>query len=216
MFTSAHLLAYAGNGINRVFATITIKEGVLRNILLRRRAKEALRTNSLRWRLVTRLQPHQKRPRTHGGTRLMHVFISACMLTFLHVENFRNSQHVKMSTLTCKVFCMFRCFACWDVIMHVYTCQHMKVFNMQFYMIYMISRETSLYVLHIHVNCSNIAVIVVFIHVNICGHTLFWYFFSYVHTWTCMLPMLSCEIWNMHFYVTYMFEGATYTLHVPD
>jgi len=39
--------------------------------------------------------------------------------------------------------------------MHVYTCQHMKVFNMQFYMIYMISRETSLCVLHIHVNCSN-------------------------------------------------------------
>jgi hypothetical protein len=48
MQREAHLHAYAGNGINRVFATITIKEGVLGNILLRRRAKEALRTNLLR------------------------------------------------------------------------------------------------------------------------------------------------------------------------
>jgi hypothetical protein len=27
---------------------------------------------------------------------------------------------------------------------------------------------------------------------------------------------ISLLIWNMHLYVTCMFEGATYTLHVPD
>ena len=44
----------------------------------------------------------------------------------------------------------------------------MNVFNMDFYMTCIFSRETSLYVLNMHVNFSNIAVIVVFINVNIC------------------------------------------------
>ena len=38
----------------------------------------------------------------------------------------------------------------------------------QFYTTCMFSRETFLYVLNLHVNCSNIAFIVVFIHVSIC------------------------------------------------
>jgi hypothetical protein len=89
--------------------------------------------------------------------------------------------------------------------MHVYTCQHMKVFNMQFYMTCMFSRETSLNVLNMHVNCSNIAVIVVFIHVNICyiHCPVIVFVCSHVNMHvTCMLHMSTYEILNMHFYVT--------------
>ncbi len=87
--------------------------------------------------------------------------------------------------LQLKSFCMLQVFdmsMCFDCTHACYTCQHMEVFKMQFYMTCMCSRETSLYVLNMHVNCSNIAVIVVFIHVSICDIHCVPVSISYVHT----------------------------------
>ena len=51
---------------------------------------------------------------------------------------------------------------------------------------------------------------------HICSHVLTYAHDMHVFMRTCMLQMSTCKKWNKHCHVTYMLEGATCTLHVPD